>query len=111
MKQEKRVKSYTRRTKSGKTITVKAHTAKYDAADKKDASRKKGAGKELEERKKKSKVENLFDKEEEKKILDEGKTTKKVDSTKSILKGNSELHRWFKESPKAFSKVRSKSRG
>ncbi len=106
MKQEKQVKAYTRRTKSGKTVTVKAHTAKYEAADKKDASKKKGAGKEFEERKKKSKVENLFDKEEEKKILDEGKTTKKVDSTKSILKGNSELHRWFKESPKAFSKVR-----
>lgn len=67
--------------------------------------RRKGAGKELEERKKKSKVENLFDKEEEKKVLDKGKTTKKADSTKSVLKGNSKLHRWFKESPKAFSKV------
>lgn len=51
MKQEKQVKSYTRRTKSGKTVTVKAHTAKYEAADKKDASKKKGAGKEFEERK------------------------------------------------------------
>lgn len=49
MKQEKQVKSYTRRTKSGKTVTVKAHTAKYEAADKKDASKKKGAGKEIEE--------------------------------------------------------------
>ena len=105
MKAEKKVRTYTRRTKSGKTVTVKAHTAKYEAADKKDAAKKKGAGKELEERKKKSKVENLFDKEEEKKILDEGKTTKKADSTKSVLKGNSKLHRWFKESPKAFSKV------
>ena len=105
MKAEKKVRTYTRRTKAGKTVTVKAHTAKYEAADKKDAAKKKGAGKELEERKKKSKVENLFDKEEEKKILDEGKTTKKADSTKSVLKGNSKLHRWFKESPKAFSKV------
>ena len=35
MKQEKQVKSYTRRTKSGKTVTVKAHTAKYEAAIKK----------------------------------------------------------------------------
>ena len=51
MKQEKQVKTYTRRTKAGKTVTVKAHTARYDAADKKDASKKKGAGKEFEERK------------------------------------------------------------
>lgn len=106
MKAEKKIRTYTRRTKSGKTITVKAHTAKYEAADKKDAAKKKGAGKELEERKKKSKVENLFDKEEEKKILDEGKTTKKADSTKSVLKGNSKVHRWFKSSPQAFSKVK-----
>lgn len=49
MKQEKQVKSYTRRTKSGKTVTVKAHTAKYEAANKKDASKKKGAGKEIED--------------------------------------------------------------
>ena len=54
MKVEKKVRTYTRRTKSGKTVTVKAHTAKYEAADKKDAAKKKGAGKELEERKKKS---------------------------------------------------------
>lgn len=51
MKQEKQVKSYTRRTKSGKTVTVKAHTAKYEAANKKDASKKKGAGKEFESKK------------------------------------------------------------
>lgn len=54
MKAEKKVRTYTRRTKSGKTITVKEHTAKYEAADKKDAAKKEGAGKELEERKKKS---------------------------------------------------------
>lgn len=57
MKAEKKVRTYTRRTKSGKTVTVKAHTAKYDAADKKDATKKKGAGKELEERKKSVKSE------------------------------------------------------
>lgn len=56
MKQEKQVKSYTRRTKSGKTVTVKAHTAKYDAADKKDAAKKKGAGKEIEDLKSKKKA-------------------------------------------------------
>lgn len=63
MKQEKQVKSYTRRTKSGKTITVKAHTAKYEAADKKDASKKKGAGKEIEDLKGKKGV-NILDSDE-----------------------------------------------
>lgn len=48
MQAEKKVRSYTRRTKSGKIVTVKAHTAKYEAADKKDATKKKGAGKEFE---------------------------------------------------------------
>lgn len=48
MKKEKKIKAHTRRTKSGKTITVKAHTAKYDAADElKKAAKKKGAGDEL----------------------------------------------------------------
>lgn len=180
MKQEKQVKSYTRRTKSGKTVTVKAHTAKYEAANKKDASKKKGAGKEIEDLKGKKRATDFevgFDDFKEwynetgskgdkrvakalrkqlgssgyqkfrnfvddnydashghwkmfqrvkgitNKSLDEmttlkgprvvspkkkalQKDSKKVDSTKSVLKGNSELHRWFKESPKAFSKVR-----
>lgn len=57
MRAEKKVRTYTRRTKSGKTITVKEHTAKYEAADKKDAAKKEGAGKELEERKKSVKLE------------------------------------------------------
>lgn len=56
MKAEKKVKAYTRRTKSGKTVTVKAHTARYDAADKKDAAKKKGAGKEFEDKKKKTPI-------------------------------------------------------
>lgn len=48
MKKEKQVKTYQRRTKSGKVVTVKAHTAKYDAAEKaKEAAKKKGAGSEL----------------------------------------------------------------
>lgn len=52
MKKEKQVKSYQRRTKSGKTVTVRAHTAKYEAADKaKEAAKKKGAGGELEAKK------------------------------------------------------------
>lgn len=76
MKKEKQVRSYKRRTKSGKTVTVKAHTAKYEAADEKakEVSKKPGAGKELEERKKKPvQLEIPFGKEEEKKVLDEVK--------------------------------------
>lgn len=50
MQKEKTVKSYQRKTKSGKVVTVKQHTAKYNAADMaKEALKKKhGAGKELE---------------------------------------------------------------
>ena len=56
MKKEKQVRQYTRRTKSGKVVTVKAHTAKYDAAEElKKAMKKKGAGEELS--KKKAEVE------------------------------------------------------
>lgn len=76
MKKEKKVRQYTRKTKSGKTVIVKAHTVKYDAVDKaKEIAKKKGAGEELEERKKKKPIqlEIPFDKEEEKKVLDEVK--------------------------------------
>ena len=85
MKKEKQVRSYKRRTKSGKTVTVKAHTAKYEAADEKakEASKKPGAGKELEERKKKPvQLEIPFGKEEEKKVLDEVKDDEKKSSKK-----------------------------
>ena len=54
MKKEKTIRTYQRRTKSGKVVTVKQHTAKYDAAEKaKEAAKKKGAGSELEDIKKK----------------------------------------------------------
>ena len=84
MKKEKQVRSYKRRTKSGKTVTVKSHTAKYEASDKaKEISKKEGAGKELEERKKKPvQLEISFDKEEEKKVLDDVKETDKKEFTK-----------------------------
>lgn len=53
MKKEKKIKTYQRKTKSGKVVTVKAHTAKYDAAEKaREAAKKKGAGDELDYRKK-----------------------------------------------------------
>lgn len=59
MKKEKTVKTHTRKTKSGKTVTVKQHTAKYEAAEdivKEALKRKKGAGGELEQLKKKKAV-------------------------------------------------------
>lgn len=60
MKKEKQVRSYKRRTKSGKVVTVKAHTAKYDAAEKaKEVAKEKGAGKELEAKRNKMPNPNL----------------------------------------------------
>lgn len=49
MKKEKQVRSYQRRTKSGKVITVRAHTSCYEASDRsrKTASSRKGAGEEI----------------------------------------------------------------
>lgn len=85
MKKEKQVRTYKRRTKSGKMVTVKAHTAKYEAADKaKELAKKKGAGKEFEERKKKKPVqlEIPFDWEGEKEVLNEIKDTEKKTSKK-----------------------------
>ncbi|WAX08794.1 hypothetical protein BS162P1_00015 [Bacteroides phage BS162P1] len=91
MKKEKQVKSYQRRTKSGKVVTVKAHTAKYDAAEKaKEAAKKKGAGKELEDKfgKKKMPDPNLSMNE----YLDE------------LKKGNSKKESEVKEAAKKESK-------
>lgn len=54
MKKEKSVKTYQRRSKSGKMVTVRAYSAKYDAAEAaKKSSKKKGAGEELDSVKKK----------------------------------------------------------
>lgn len=93
MKKEKKVKSYQRRTKSGKMVTVRAHTAKYDAAEKaKEAAKKKGAGKELEERKKRpTQLEIPFDKEEEKKVLDEVKGVEVSSMTGASLTRDAKL--------------------
>ena len=60
MKKEKTIRTYQRRTKTGKVVTVKQHTAKYDAAEAlKEAAKKKGAGDELENLKKKVKPEKV----------------------------------------------------
>ena len=62
MQKEKKVRSYTRRTKSGKTVTVKAHTAKYDAAEEmKKMAKKAGAGSELADKKLSAKEQKLVD--------------------------------------------------
>lgn len=48
MQKEKTVRTYQRRTKTGKVVTVHKHTAKYDAAEaQREAAKKKGAGEEL----------------------------------------------------------------
>ena len=85
MKKERQVKSYQRRTKSGKLVTVRAHTASYEAADKaKEAAKKEGAGKELEERKKKPvQLEIPFGKEEENKALEVSKEDAKTQERES----------------------------
>jgi len=58
MKKEKTIRTYQRRTKTGKIVTVKQHTAKYDAAEAlREAAKKKGAGDELEGVKKKGELD------------------------------------------------------
>lgn len=91
MKKEKKVRTYQRRTKSGKLVTVKAHTAKYDAAEKaKELAKKKGAGDELAERKKSAaQLEIPFDKDDEKKVVEEVKEVTKKDSEKPTKKSKS----------------------
>lgn len=62
MKKEKKIRTYQRRTKSGKMVTVKAHTAKYDAAERaKELAKKKGAGEEIESALSRKKMEALVD--------------------------------------------------
>lgn len=53
MKKEKTVRTYQRRTKSGKMVTVREHKASYDAAEeaRKAATKKAGAGSELSKKK------------------------------------------------------------
>lgn len=72
MKKEKKVRTYQRRTKSGKTVTVRAHTASYEAAEKaKEAAKKKGAGDELSSKAKKGEEWKLPMDEFLKKLKDE----------------------------------------
>lgn len=88
MKKEKKVRTYQRRTKSGKTITVRAHTASYEAAEKaKEAAKKKGAGDEISERKKKNwelPMDEFLKKMKEERLQkrDDEEETKKVEDKK-----------------------------
>lgn len=85
MKKEKQVRSYQRKTKSGKVITVKAHTAKYDAVEKaREAAKKKGSGSELEAKKAAKKSEMPDPRLDMKEYLDKLKETAK--SEKDSLK-------------------------
>lgn len=57
MQKEKTIKAHKRRTKSGKVVNVRRHTAKYDASEKlKESLRKKGSGEELKE-----KLSNIYE--------------------------------------------------
>lgn len=71
MKKDVQVKSYTRRTKSGKVVTVKAHTAKREAAKRDGAARQpigsvvKSSAEEKEQKRRQLKAEKLFDESNE----------------------------------------------
>lgn len=84
MKKEKKVRTYQRRTKSGKMITVRAHTASYEAAEKaKEAAKKKGAGDELSGKVKKGEEWKLPMDEFLKKLKEE-RAQKRDDETKKV---------------------------
>lgn len=101
MKKEKKVRTYQRRTKSGKTITVRAHTASYEAAEKaKEASKKKGAGDELSSKVKKG--------EEWKLPMDE--FLKKLKEERAEKKWNDEVDKsWKSEDEKPKKKSEKKT--
>lgn len=101
MKKEKKVRTYQRRTKSGKTITVRAHTASYEAAEKaKEAAKKKGAGDELSSKVKKG--------EEWKFPMDE--FLKKLKEERAEKKWNDEVDKsWKSEDEKPKKKSEKKT--
>lgn len=101
MKKEKKVRTYQRRTKSGKTITVRAHTASYEAAEKaKEAAKKKGAGDELSSKVKKG--------EEWKLPMDE--FLKKLKEERAEKKWNDEVDKsWKSEDEKPKKKSEKKT--
>lgn len=85
MKKEKKVRTYQRRTKSGKTITVRAHTASYEAADKaKEVAKKKGAGDEFSSKVKKGEEWKLPMDEFLKKLKDERAKKREDEEPKKV---------------------------
>ncbi len=85
MKKEKKVRTYQRRTKSGKMITVRAHTASYEAAEKaKEAAKKKGAGEELSSKVKKGEEWKLPMDEFLKKLKEERAQRREDEDTKKV---------------------------
>lgn len=107
MKKEKKVRTYQRRTKSGKTVTVRAHTASYEAAEKaKEAAKKKGAGEELSSKVKKGEewklpmdefLKKLKDDRDEKKWNDEVLKSWKSDDEKSKKKSKKKTEKTLSE--------------
>lgn len=107
MKKEKKVRTYQRRTKSGKTVTVRAHTASYEAAEKaKEAAKKKGAGEELASKVKKGEewklpmdefLKKLKDDRDEKKWNDEVLKSWKSDDEKSKKKSKKKTEKTLSE--------------
>lgn len=88
MKKEKKVRTYQRRTKSGKTVTVRAHTASYEAAEKaKEAAKKRGAGDELSSKVKKGEewklpMDEFLKKLKEERVQKRDEESKKVEDEK-----------------------------
>ena len=90
MKKEKVVKAHKRRTKTGKVVTVRQHTASYDASDKlKESIKKEGAGDELKEIRDKSVYEDFNFSQEEFQEWYEGT------GSDADLKVTAELYRLF----------------
>lgn len=110
MKKEKTVKAHTRRTKSGRTVQVKQHSAKYDSADdmaKKALQSKKGAGEELNKRKNINDIEeflNSFPKEHQKAL--KASISEMLDNMEAQGASNKKLARLIHEDGKSVSYLR-----
>lgn len=101
MKKEKSVRSYTRRTKSGKTVVVRQHTSKYDASEKEKAAAKKhGAGKELEGR-----VKNKYTKSEIEALDELGLDVEQIEKASKYWKiPENHLISWYAGNISSFSR-------
>lgn len=111
MKKEKTIKTHTRRTKSGKTVTVRQHRAKYDAAEEaKQLAKKIGAGKEFEGKKGKLKDIEALTPDEYKAWYHwdaagdpKNKTALAVEKKLRAKMGRSEYNKYFDEVTNSYS--------